>query len=245
MVRAVYVVVSLLCGCGRLFGPCNNASSDATSPDAANGIRRVQTVSPGSMRGVATISFPITVTGGDLLVVVPYSDTNPGQTLTAVSSSLNDAWQTLPTESSTCNIVGSTIRLWYAPIAGSGADTITLDMSLSGNLGVLAIEYAGVDLARPVETSSGLVASATTGTMTAGPLSATTGDLVVAAFSDHQTLGTAVPGQGFTVQAHDDAFAALVEDAPAGPATTNPSADLPSGKSDACWVATAMALRPR
>ena len=234
--------------CGRIaFDPLS--SSDAGGPDG-NGLAPAiaQVVAPGYV-GAASQTIAIDQTAGNFLLVATYWNQNADTV--AVSDTLGNAYQNRPVVKVPLVCGGGTgdstvAQLWYAPITTTGTNMVTVAQSVGVQpLGMMLLEYTGVALADPIAAGSELAASMSSHTATAKPVVTTATTTIVAFFGDTIGNGAMGGGPGYTVEARDLGFPNMIEDL-AGPAGTyTPTATLPGASSDACWVASAVALRGR
>jgi len=212
-----------------------DAAPDAPPPDLAF----VQQVDPGYV-AAATIAVPITLTAGNFVIAATYA--NIVGTAVTVTDTASSTWTPLTTR----EVAGCAprLQLFYATVATSGADTVTVSQAGATALGVHLVEYSGV-IATPVEVEAGQVAPAASNAMTTGPLVTTRRTTVVALFADLQGVGTMIADTGWNNRGVDTQFyTILVDNAPGADAGTyTPGAHLPGTTSDACWTAAAVALR--
>jgi len=240
------VLFAVAAACGRYrFDPRVAPNSD-TAPDTPAAISLVSVVAPG-YQGAAQVTDSVDGTLGDFLVAAIYWDESP-DTVT-LADTLGLAWASLPAQGipsvcggSTGNATGA--QLWYAPVTVSGLNSITATQT-SGTqpLGLFVLEYAGIDNANPIDATSAQIAPASSNNVFMPELTAHDDDVIVALFNDTISFGTMTAGSGFTIEAHDDQFPNLLEDAIVQAGTYTPTAALPPGEIDACWIGTAMALR--
>lgn len=225
------LVVAVALGCGRI---------GFTDEPA-----RVQTLAPG-FGSATTVSVPIAQRAGDLLVGAVYWHFFP-ETIT-LTDKLGLVWSALPIQSipSGCSLGSdgnsTEVQLWYAPIAVTGDNVVTLAQSVGIHpIGMFLLEYSG--LSNVVDASSGRVAAGPGNAMSVPPLAATGLDVIVALFNDPLGVGTMGGGSGYTVLGRDLGFYTMVEDqiVPAG--TYTPDGTLPPARNDACWAGTAAAFR--
>jgi hypothetical protein len=135
--------------------------------------------------------------------------------------------------------------MFYATIPRSGMVTVTANQPEGpGNMGLFIVEYSGL-AADPLDGSAGMPAGRVSNAMTAGALTTTSFDVLVSAFHDSNGSGTMVPGPGFTVLGLDTTSYAMIADQQAPPGSYEATAALPGTTMDACWVASAIALRAR
>jgi hypothetical protein len=235
------MLLSLAFGCGRIgFEVCAGCSSDS------GGVQRVQVAAPGSITSM-TQTIPVSVTEGDFVIVVAYDITQFGPP--SVSDSLGHTWQTLPEESSgsPCStFIANDLRFWYATIATSGSDTITLGNTFGTQvMGGFVVEYSGIDPVVPVDFASGDFATVAGSALDAGLLSLSQSDHVVAAFAAHDVAPNAITPTSGSVLAHDDNFAAALVDQSVGAGSFTLLAATSNGAPSMCWVGASVALRPR
>jgi hypothetical protein len=225
-----------------------DADTDATVPDggADAGPSAITFVRSAHTNYIAatTTSVALTVTAGDALVVATYVT---GTQTMAVSDTLGNTWTSAAlTTGTSCST--TVAQLWYALDAKGGADTFTVSVGSSTDIGITAAEYSGVATANALDAKSAAVATGSSNAMSAPSLT-TTGalDVIVALFQDAAGGGTMVPGTGYTARERDVGFYTILEDDLPGvaPGTHAVTATLPSTKNDACWGASAIALVAR
>jgi hypothetical protein len=225
--------------------------ADAPPADASAAGALVQVQQPG-YQYAAMVSASIEQTAGDFLVAAVYWDQNPDNVLLSDMDAL--LWEGLPSQviptgcggGGSDNGIATGARLYYAQIDTTGSNTVTVVQS-SGTqpLGLFLLEYSGIAAGDPIDVQTGQVAGSASNAMAVPPLVTTGRDLVVALFNDTVDMGTGSAGSGYTLEALDPGFPNLIEDA-IGPAGTYvPTAVLPPGHNDACWVGTAVAFRTR
>jgi hypothetical protein len=239
--RAAGILITLALGCGRVgfMEVCSGCGNDGGS---GSGITRGHVTNPGTQNS-ATQSLMIDGTAGELAVLITHNQFSANEA--TVTDSNGSTWSTIAAEQTMCG-GNLTTRIFYTMLAASGSDSITLSIAPSVvDLGMVAVQYAGVDSADPVDSSSGQVAASTTQLASAGQLTLTGDDLIVAALADAAADGTLTPGSGFAYVANDDVVSLVVEDEPASAGMYSPTASLPAGKPDACWIGTALALRAK
>jgi len=204
----------------------------------------VQVAAPGTASGPNQM-IPIIATPGNLALIATYGDS--ACVGLDVVDSLGETWSSLPAEINSCGFSsgGAYGRFFYVVRTKGGADEITVSTEDACAFGAFAIEYAGVASDEPIDDSSGVIPTAPTDTMTAGMIAATGDDLLVAVFVDRRDAPvTMAPGSGYRELAHDDAFAALIEDHAVGDGTFTPTAGLGSATGD-CWIGASVALRAK
>jgi hypothetical protein len=81
--------------------------------------------------------------------------------------------------------------------------------------------------------------------MTTGPITMNGDGVVLAAFHDSEGSGVMTPGAGLSTLSLDTGAYTLFGELRGPAGTYEPTANLPAGVSDNCWVATAVALRAR
>jgi|HubBroStandDraft_6_1064221.scaffolds.fasta_scaffold73221_2 hypothetical protein len=204
----------------------------------------VQSLDPGFL-DASSVAISMTAHVGNLLLVATYATlVGPVE----VSDTGGLSWTSLPTYSNTnveCPEVQ--IQYWYAEVTTTISTTVTVAQSDADALGLHVIEYSGVMTATPIDGQIGLVPTTASSSTTTGPITTAHADATVAFFADANGFGTMTPGTGWNQRGLDSGFYTLVtDDAPgAPPGTYTPGGNLPEGKNDDCWVATAVALRAR
>jgi hypothetical protein len=181
---------------------------------------------------------------GDLLVAAVYWSFADGGAV-SVSDTNGNGWTALMAEAN-----GSTkAQLWYAPNVLGGSDMVTISASSGADLGAVVLEYSGIATTSPLDTNAGGSAGFVTANMDTGPFSTSSAnELIVALFvdADLQDGETMTAGTGFSKEALDTGFVAMVEDNPPylGPAgTQNATATLATG--DMAWMSAAAAFRAK
>ena len=236
-------VISLLAvaGCGRIgFDP--SGAGDA-SIDAAP-IQRVQIQQPMFVTG-AQLTTMLDVTAGNVLVAIPYWN-HSGSTVQVADSRAN-TWTALPRVSvpTGCNQnVGTNAQIFVAAMTTTGPMMVTATQTIATNpLGLFLVEYSGIDIDAPVENSAGNAAPAASNEMRTGTLTTQEPTVIVAGFHNSEGMGTMVAGPGLTTLSLDTMAYALFGEMAVPPGSYDVSATLPTGVSDRCWVAAAVALR--
>jgi hypothetical protein len=208
----------------------------------------VQFQAPG-YQSATSVKVDIALTAGNFAVVATYWDQSPDTVALVDTAGL--AWTPLPIQQIVASCGGGTgnatgVRLWYAQVTATAMDQITVEQT-SGTqpLGAFVLEYAGIATADVVDAASGQLAPAASTTASVPALRATGTDVIVAFFGDTISMGSWMPGDGYTAVARDTGFPNLIEDAIVPPGTYMPDATLPPGHNDPCWVGTAAAFRTR
>lgn len=245
-----FVIAAVAIGCGRVGFDAHTAGDgsldapgDVADGGAAN-IRLVQVVAPG-FGSAAQVSVTIQQTAGDVLIAAAYWDEVP-DTIT-LSDTAGTAWASLPQLAlpgcggATGNGTGA--QMFYAPIATSGSNTVTVAQTSGVQpLGLFLLEYSGV--AGLDQHTEQIAPSASNVTFV--PQLVTTGtDVIVALFSDTIAMGVMPEGAGYLAEARDTGFPNLIEDAIGPAGSYMPSAGLPGVQNDACWVGAAAAFHAR
>ena len=205
--------------------------------------------------------FPLTENAGDLLVLAAftsYSCSTPPATMMTVSDTAGNTWSLAAHEANTspASYPLEQAQIWYAPDVQEGSNTVTLAVPScdpgGGMVAQLLLEYSGVAPAGALDGIAGAIAATASNEMDTGPLVTTgNGDLVVGLFADNCAMsaqGSMGAGPGYHAALLDHFFSALVEDNPPyllAPGPSHVAATLPSGTSDACWMAVAAAFKPR
>lgn len=187
-------------------------------------------------------SAALTVTAGNTLVVATYLT---GTQAMSVSDTLGNAFASATkTTGTSCST--SVAQLWYVTNAKGGADTISVSVSSSTNIGITVAEYSGIASAGALDVVSNAIAASSSNAMSAPSLTTTSPrGVIVSFFHDAAGTGTMTPGADYTARARDPNFYTLLEDdAPGrGPGVRAVTAALPAAKNDSCWGAMAMALK--
>ena len=235
----------VLAGCGRMgFEPLTIGSTTGdASLDSAPMIARVQAMNPTFVSGPA-ITSTMNVSTDSVVIAIAYW--NRGAATVSVADSSGHTWTALPQHAITTgchNNIGTSTQMFYAPIVTSGPTNITATQSTGSDpLGLFTVEYSGLST---LDSATGMTAPAASNLATAGALTTSGYDVIVAGFHDSVGGGTMQPGAGMTSVAVDSVSYSLLAEA-IGPASTyNINATLPGGASDACWVATAAAFHAR
>jgi hypothetical protein len=212
----------------------------------ARPIALAQVAAPG-YADTAVTSATIDVTVAQLVIAAVYFNQEP-DTIT-VTDSIGLSWASLPPVDVLAGCGGNTgnataAQLWYAQGTSAGVDTVTVTQT-SGTqpLGVFVLAYEGIASMDPVETTSVQIAPIASSTASMPPLVTQHDTVIVALFNDTLSTGTWTGGDGFTIEAHDDGFPNMLEDAIVPPGMWAPKGTLPPGHNDSCWVGTALALR--
>ena len=218
-------------------------------PDSPATITLVSVTAPGYQKA-AQVTDSVTGTLGDFLVAAIYWDQAPDAI--TLTDTLGLPWTSLAVQGiatgglgcggPTGNATGA--QLWYAPVTVAGPNSITAAQT-SGTqpLGLFVLEYRGIDNGNAIDTTGAQLAPAASNDVFMPALTTHDDDVIVVLFSDTINIGTMTGTPGFTIEAHDDQFPNLLEDAIVPAGTYMPTAALPPGQDDACWVGTAMALR--
>ena len=225
-------------GCGRLHF------------DAVERIELVQVQAPG-FNAAAETSVIVSQTTGNLIVAAVYWDQAPNTVTFSDTAGL--AWTALPKleigagagcGGVTGNATGA--QLYYAQVTSTESNTLRATQTSGMQpLGIIAIEYSGLATADAVDMQVGQVAPSPSHLMSSPPITTTENDLIVAFFNDTIGAGTIGGGSGYVVQARDIGFPNLYEDAVMPPGTYTPTAVLPNAQTDACWIVSTVAFRPR
>ncbi len=243
--RRIAGVIAVAIGCGRV-GFDLRVASDGPADAGAN-IALVQVQAPG-YGSAAMVTVPIAEHAGDLIVAAAYWDDNPDTILLTDTAGL--AWTSLPAQVATTGCGGPTgnatgAQLSFAIAAADANDEVTLAQSAGTHpLGLFVLEYSGI-AASSLDTSAQLVAPSASNAMFAPTLATTAVDVVVGFFVDTINTGSDGGGAGFAVEARDTGFPSVLEDAIVPAGSHMPTATLPTGQTDACWIAIAAAFRAR
>lgn len=215
-----------------------DAPADAMPDTPPPPIAFVQAVAPGYITNT-TVTVPITVTTGDLIVAATYTSLlgMPG----TVSDDTALTWTAL-TAREASGSCAPRLQLWYAFATASHAINVKLTFPTSSAMGMHVFEYSGV-LAAPVLAEAGQSATSSTNVAATGNVVTPAFGAVVAFFADLNGTGTMTIAPPWTSRAVDTGFYTLVADNAPGAAegTFAPTATLAA--TDACWTAAAVALR--
>lgn len=221
-----------------------DAATDAPA-DAAPMINAVRVDTPATVNAQRISSSPLPLTAGNVVIAVPYwNDRTHSIAVSDQAQALT--WKSIPRQSVAQGCAGGTnLQMFYATVPSSGMVTvIATQPEGAGNMGLFVVEYSGLAV-DPLDGSAGMPAPRMSNTMTTGALTTTGFDVLIAAYHDSNGSGTMVPGAGFTVLAVDTVSYAMIADRQAPPGTYEATATLPGTTSDACWVASLIALRAR
>ena len=227
--------ITLLVACGR-----GNFELDADVDGGPPKVRRVQAVVPGSAGPVAGAdSLIIDQTAGDLLVIGGYGSTP----IYTVADTAGETYTPLAPEQTGGGCIPTSVRLWYTLATQTTQNTITVAQFDNGIVGAVAIEYAGIAPSLPLDDNTGTIATVEGNQLSAGTVSTTTTDVVVALFADHNFIVPIDVAFGWRSLGNDDPFAMVIEDQvlPAGSIT--PTANLSASNVDACWAGTSAAFK--
>jgi hypothetical protein len=247
---------------GRHDGATDAADGDVPSEDAADTGAEVGPIAfvDSFTNGSSPWQIPLTESAGDLLVLPVYtghSCSTPPPTMT-VSDTAGNIWSLAAHQGDTSPGGGYPVeqaQIWYALDAKAGSNTVTITVSECDpgavTIGTVLLEYSGVAPAGALDGIAGAIAATASNEMDTGPLvTSGKGDLVVGVFADNCDMsaqGFIGPGPGYHAALLDHFFSGLVEDNPPyslSPGTSHVIATLPSGMSDACWIAVAAAFKP-
>jgi len=246
--RGIGVIGMLALGaCGRLaFDPVtiesatNDATNDVNGPPM---IARVQATTPAFLSSPG-ITRDMAVTVDNVVVAIAYWN-NAGATV-AITDTSSHTWTATPRQSipTGCNNnIGTNVQIFYAPIVRAGTTSILAAQSTGAEpLGLFTVEYSGIST---LDTQAGMIAPAASNAMTAGVVSTTGFDLIVAGFHDSVGSGTMQAGAGLTTLATDTISYALFAEVIGPAGAYNINGTLPAGRNDACWVGTAAAFHAR
>ncbi|HSS01386.1 MAG TPA: hypothetical protein VLM79_30210 [Kofleriaceae bacterium] len=246
----LFSLALLVIGCGDVVKDPSQVPDGAvtpidSAPDAPAQIRSVRVDTPPTVGGQSISSSPLPLTAGNTVIAVAYwSDSTHHVAIS--NSAAAFTWKSIARQSVAqgCG-PGTNLQMFYATIPSSGTVTVTATQPEGpGNMGLFVVEYSGL-AADPLDGSAGMPAGRVSSVMTAGALTTTSFDVLVAAFHDSAGSGTMVPGPGFAVVGLDTTSYAMVADQQASPGSYEATARLPGTTMDACWVASVLALRAR
>jgi hypothetical protein len=240
------LVTMLAVGCGSVAAvPLPDGSADGSTADAPAAIKAVRVDTPATVNAPSLSSSPLPLTVGNVVIAIAYwSDRSHRVAVTDSTGAL--IWKSIERQSVAqgCGD-GTNLQMFYATIPSSGMVTVVATQPEgAGNMGLFVVEYSGL-AADPLAGSAGMPAPRAANMMTTGALTTTSFDLLVAAFHDSNGSGTMVPGAGFTVLGVDMTSYAMIADQQAPAGSYEATARLPGTTSDACWVASVLALRAR
>jgi hypothetical protein len=249
-VRPFFSLALLAIGCGDVINNPSHVPDDALTsmdgaPDAPVRIKTVRVDTPTTVSAQSISSSPLPLSAGNLVIAVPYWSDRTHQVAISDSSGAI-TWKSVERQSVAQGCAGGTnLQMFYATIPSSGMVTVTATQPEGpGNMGLFIVEYSGL-ASDPLDGSTGMPAGRVSNVMTAGALTTTSFDVLIAAFHDSNGSGTMVPGPGFTVLGVDTTSYAMIADQQASPGSYEATARLPGTTMDACWVASVIALRAR
>jgi hypothetical protein len=213
--------------------------------DASTPIKAVRVDTPTTVSAQSIASSPLPLTAGNVVIAIPYWNASSHHVVVTDSSD-GSMWKSIDRQSVAQGCGGGTnLQMFYKTIPTSGTVTVVATQPEGGgNMGLFVVEYSGL-AADPLAGSTGMPAPRAANMMTAGALTTTGSELLVAAFHDSNGSGTMVPGAGFTVLGVDTTSYAMIADQQVPPGSYEATARLPGTTSDACWVASVLALRAR
>lgn len=234
----------LAIGCGHVLKDPSQVPEDG-APDAPAMIKAVRVDTPTTVSAQRISSSPLPLSAGNVVVAVAYWSDRTHQIAVSDSSGAI-TWKSVERQSVAQGCAGGTnLQMFYATIPSSGMVTVTATQPEgAGNMGLFIVEYSGL-AADPLDGSAGSPAVRVSNVMTAGALTTTRFDVLVAAFHDSNGSGTMLPGPGFTVLGLDTTSYAMIADQQAPPGNYEATGRLPGTTMDACWVASVIALRAR
>jgi hypothetical protein len=248
----------LALGCGRVdferpqvsdgsvdspIGSSTDGSIDGPI-DAAPAIKTVRVDTPATVNAQRISSSPLPLSAGNVVIAIPYWNDRTHRI--AVTDSTALTWKSIDRQSVAQGCAaGTNLQIFYATIPSSGTVTVTATQPEgAGNMGLFVIEYSGL-AEDPLDGSIGTPAPRESNLMTTGALTTTSFDVLVAAYHDSNGGGRMIPDAGFMVLATDTTSYAMTADRQVPPGSYEPTARLPGTTSDACWVASVIALRAR
>jgi hypothetical protein len=233
-------------GDARALDSATTPGADAAPLDAfvAPMIAAVQSLDPGYQEA-NEVDIAIDGSAGDILIAATYASQISSLT---VSDSTQLTWTPLTTytESATdCPALQT--QFWYTVLAASVQTTVAVKQPDHMALGMHLVEYSGVSMTSPIDASVGMAAPSTSMTVTAPAITTAHSDAVVGLFADINGAGSMTAGSGWIKRGNDNNFyTLLVDNTPgAGAGTFTPTASLPTGVDDACWIGAAIALHAR
>jgi hypothetical protein len=252
MIRAcpLFSLALLATGCGHVLKDPSQVPEDAVTPvdgapDAPVMIKTVRVDTPTTVNAQRISSSPLPLSAGNVVIAVAYWSDRTHQ-IAVTDSSGAITWKSIARQSVAQGCAGGTnLQMFYATVPSAGMVTVTATQPEGpGNMGLFVVEYSGL-AADPLDGSAGMPAGRVSNMMTAGTLTTTSFDVLVAAFHDSDGSGMMLPGPGFAVLALDTTSYAMIADQQASPGSYEATARLPGATMDACWVASVIALRAR
>jgi hypothetical protein len=220
-----------------------NASAAAASPSF------VQQVSGRGHTGSLTVTPGSAVTAGDRMVVEVAVWNSSHSTASSVTDSAGNSYTELTHFAASD---GTELSVWTAPITAGGGTrpAITARAGATADIGVAALEYAGLSAAAGTAVldvqahATGTTGAAATVSSGAPPATAGSGELAIGFYADSGFGDTLTPGSGYTGRVNvgpTPDMELLVEDqvvaqgaAPAATAGTGPSTP---------WLMAALVLK--
>src|SRR4051812_19195177 len=247
------LVTMLAAGCGSVVssqlpedaGSMPSMDGAGAGLDAATAIKAVRVDTPTTASAASIFSSPLPLTAGNVVIAIPYW--NDSSHHVAVTDSSGDlTWKSIGRQSVAQGCGGGTnLQMFYATVPSSGTvSVIAVQLEGAGNMGLFVVEYSGL-AAEPLDGSAGASAARASNMMATGAVTTTGSDVLVAAFHDSNGSGTMVPGAGFDVLGLDTTSYAMIADRQVAAGSYDATARLPGATSDACWVASVLALRAR
>jgi len=227
------------------------AAGLATAPNAsAASPSFVQQVSGHGHAGSLAVTPGSAVVAGDRMVVEVGVWSSSGATASGVTDSAGNTYTELSHFTASD---GTELSVWSAPVtAGGGAKpTITARATATADIGVAAMEYAGLSAAAGTSVldvqahATGTTGAA--GTVTSGVTPAVTGngELAIGFYADSGFADTLTPGSGFTGRVNlspASDMELLAEDQGTGQGAT-PAAKAGTG-AGTTWLMATLVLKP-
>jgi hypothetical protein len=216
---------------------------------SAAGPSFVQQVSARGHAGSLTVTPGSAVTSGDRMVV----EVGVWNSSRATASSVTDSAGNSYTELTRFTAAdGTELSVWTAPVTAGGGTkpTITAKASSAADIGVAALEYAGLSTAAGTSVldvqahATGTTGAAATVGSGATPATTGSGELAIGFYADSGFSDTLTPGSGYTGRvkvAPASDMELLAEDQVVGPGTT-PAATAGTGASTT-WLMAALVLK--
>lgn len=230
-------------GTGTASAPSNAVTPSSVTPSF------VQQVSGHGHGGSLGVTPGSAVVAGDRMIVEVGVWNSSGATASGVTDSAGNSYTELTHFTASD---GTEMSVWTAPITAGGGTkpVITAKTTSAADIGVAAMEYAGLSAAGGTSVLD--VQAHATGTTSAartvgsGATAATTasGELAIGFYADSGFTDTLTPGSGWTGRvnlAPTPDMELLVEDQPAG-LTATPAATAATG-ADTVWLMATLVLK--
>jgi hypothetical protein len=222
-----------------------SAPSNAVTPSSVVTPSFVQQVSARGHAGSLTVTPGSAVISGDRMVVEVGVWNSAHATASGVTDSAGNTYTELTHFAASD---GTEMSVWTAPLTAGGGTkpTITARTTSSADIGVAAVEYAGLSTAAGAAVldvqahAAGTTSGAATVSSGATPATSGSGELAIGFYADSGFGDTLTPGTGFTGRVNvgpTPDMELLVEDQIAGQGAT-PAATVGTGASTHWLMAT-------